>query len=118
MKVLLVDDSATMRKVIGLALKSGNYDYIEAENGEDALKKLENDKFDFFLIDVNMPGINGIDLVKEIRKMNIYTKTPIIILTTESNESLKKEGKLAGADDWIVKPFQKEELLEVMKEKL
>ncbi len=115
MKVLLVDDSSTMRKVIVLALKSGGYEYEEAESGEDALGKIESGKFDFFLVDVNMPGMNGIDLVKEIRKKNDHTKTPIIILTTESEEMMKNDGKKAGANDWITKPFQKEDLLARMR---
>jgi two-component system chemotaxis response regulator CheY len=115
MKVLFVDDSSTMRKVIELALKSGGYEYDQAESGEAALKKIESAKFDFFIVDVNMPVINGIELVKKIRSINDYLKVPIIILTTESEESLKEEGKKAGANDWIVKPFQKEDLLDRMK---
>lgn len=118
MKFLLVDDSSTMRKIVGLALKSGEYLFEEAESAEIALEKISKEKYDFFLIDVNMPGMNGIELTKKIRGMSNYQKTPIIILTTEKEESFISLGKSAGANDWIVKPFQKEALLEQIKKYL
>jgi two-component system chemotaxis response regulator CheY len=114
MRFLIVDDSITMRKVVGLALKTGNYEYLEAENGEDALKVIQANPIDFFLVDVNMPGMNGIELVKEIRKNNSHKDTPIIILTTENEAGLKLQGRKAGANEWIEKPFQKEELLKLI----
>lgn len=114
MKFLIIDDSVTMRKVIALALKSINYDYSEAENGEKALELLSNNTYDFFLIDLNMPGMNGIELVKEIKKNPRHAKIPIIILTTEQDEKLKNESKNSGANDWITKPFQKEQLIELI----
>ena len=114
MRFLIVDDSATMRKVVILALKSGSYQYDEASDGIEALNKIEKEKYDFFLVDINMPKMNGIDLVKEIRKRDQYKKTPIVILITENENSMKEEGRNAGADDWIVKPFQKQQLFEII----
>lgn len=114
MKFLIVDDSPTMRKVIALALKASGFDYTESENGKDALAKISGDKYDFFIVDVNMPGMNGIDLIKELRKKPDYSQTPIIILTTETENDIREEGTQAGANAWIVKPFQKEDLINLI----
>jgi two-component system chemotaxis response regulator CheY len=111
---MIVDDSSTMRKIVGTALKSGNYEYIEAENGKDALSKLSGNKIDFFIVDFNMPEMNGIEFIKELRKNQEYVKTPVVILTTESENSLVEQGKSAGANAWLVKPFEKGKLLEVV----
>jgi len=118
MKVLIVDDSITMRKVVGLALKSGSYQYDEAGDGLEALDMIKKNKYDFFLVDVNMPNMNGIELVKEIRMLDEHKKTPIAILTTEKEKSLKDTGKITGANDWIEKPFQKEELLALINKNI
>lgn len=118
MKFLIVDDSPTMRKVVGLALRSGGFDFEESESGSVALIKSKNSKYDFFIVDVNMPGMSGIDFIKELRKKPDYSKTPIIILTTETEDDIKEEGAQAGANAWIVKPFQKEELISLINENL
>lgn len=114
MKFMVVDDSNTMRKIVGLALKSKGYEIIEAENGQDALNKAQAEKIDFFIVDVNMPVMNGIVFIQEIRKKPEYANIPIIILTTETEEDLKSKGKAAGANAWIVKPFQNEEFLSLI----
>jgi two-component system, chemotaxis family, chemotaxis protein CheY len=115
MKFLLVDDSATMRKVVGLALKSSGYDYIEADGGEEALKKIKVEKFDFFLVDLNMPVMPGAELIKKIREIPEHKKTPIIIITTETDQDMKNEGMKAGANDLLVKPFQRESLEKIIQ---
>ena len=116
MNFMIIDDSSTMRKIIGLALKSDGHEYIEAENGKDAILKSDSNKVDFFIVDYNMPELNGIEFIKEIRKKTNYDKTPIIILTTESDNKLIEEGKTAGANAWIVKPFEKEKFLSVIND--
>lgn len=111
MLIMVIDDSATMRKIVGLALKTSSYDFIEAENGQDALTKLSGQKIDLFIVDVNMPVMDGITFVKEIRKMGEYATAPIVMLTTESEQDMIAKGKEAGANAWIVKPFKNEELI-------
>ena len=114
MGFMVIDDSSTMRKIVGTALKSGNYDYAEAENGKDALSKLTGQKIDCFIVDFNMPEMNGIEFIKAIRQKPEYNKTPVIILTTESDSELIEQGKSAGANAWLVKPFEKDKLLDVV----
>ncbi len=116
MQFMIIDDSTTMRKIVGLALKSGGYSYIEGENGQDALDKLKNaDKIDLFIVDIDMPVMNGIDFVREVRKIGKYSSTPILILTTQTDENVQSSAKEAGANAWIVKPFEKEEFLSLIK---
>ena len=109
--VLVVDDSASVRQVVGIALKSAGYDVIEASDGKDALGKLNGQKVHLIISDVNMPNMDGITFVKEVKKLASYKFTPIIMLTTESQESKKLEGQAAGAKAWVVKPFQPEQML-------
>ena len=109
--VLVVDDSASVRQVVGIALKGAGYDVIEGCDGKDALTKLNGQKIHLIISDVNMPNMDGITLVKEVKKLADYKFTPIIMLTTESQESKKQEGQAAGAKAWIVKPFQPEQML-------
>ncbi|XVN19439.1 response regulator [Pseudomonas corrugata] len=108
--VLVVDDSASVRQVVGIALKSAGYDVIEASDGKDALGKLNGQKVHLIISDVNMPNMDGITFVKEVKKLASYKFTPIIMLTTESQES-KQEGQAAGAKAWVVKPFQPAQML-------
>lgn len=108
--VLVVDDSASVRQVVGIALKSAGYDVIEASDGKDALGKLNGQKVHLIISDVNMPNMDGITFVKEV-KLASYKFTPIIMLTTESQESKKQEGQAAGAKAWVVKPFQPAQML-------
>jgi len=111
MLFMVVDDSSTMRKIVGVALKSIGHDFIEAENGQDALGKLENNKIDFFIVDLNMPVMNGIEFIKNLRGRTEYYKIPAVMLTTESGDDVMAQGKAAGATAWMVKPFEKEDLV-------
>jgi two-component system chemotaxis response regulator CheY len=109
--ILIVDDSASLRQVVAIALKGAGYDVIEAADGKDALAKLTGQKVHLIISDVNMPNMDGITLVKELKKLPAYKFTPIIMLTTESQESKKAEGQAAGARAWVVKPFKPEQML-------
>jgi two-component system chemotaxis response regulator CheY len=109
--VLVVDDSSSVRQVVRIALKSAGYDVIEACDGKDALGKLTGQKVHLIISDVNMPNMDGITFVKEVKKLASYRFTPIIMLTTESQESKKAEGQAAGAKAWVVKPFQPAQML-------
>ena len=115
MNFLIVDDSITMRKIVGLALKIFQYDYMEAENGQDALSKISAKKVDFIIADVNMPVMNGIDFVRQVRGKPECAKIPVIMLTTENDQNMINQGKEAGANAWITKPFKNEELLALIK---
>lgn len=109
--ILIVDDSATIRQVVGMTLKTAGYDVIDACDGRDALRKLDGKKINLIISDVNMPNMDGISFVKEAKKLPSYKFTPIIMLTTESQDSKKQEGQAAGAKAWVVKPFQPEQML-------
>lgn len=109
--ILIVDDSASLRQVVAIALKGAGYDVIEAGDGKDALGKLTGQKVHLIISDVNMPNMDGITMVKEVKKLPAYKFTPIIMLTTESQESKKAEGQAAGARAWVVKPFKPEQML-------
>lgn len=113
-KILIVDDSASVRQVVSIALKGAGYDVMEACDGKDALSKLTGDKLNLIISDVNMPNMDGITMVKEIKKLPAYKFTPIIMLTTEGAEEKKKEGQAAGAKAWIVKPFQPDQMLKAV----
>lgn len=109
--ILIVDDSASLRQVVSIALKSAGYDVVEACDGKDALTKLDGRKLHLIISDVNMPNMDGISLIRELRALPAYKFTPILTLTTESTTEKKMEGKDAGATGWIVKPFNPEKLL-------
>lgn len=112
--ILVVDDSRTIRDVLCTALKREGYNVITAEDGIDALEKLDGTGINLIISDVNMPRMDGITLVKEIKKIASYRFTPICMLTTEAAKEKMNEGKLAGAKAWIVKPFQPPQLLDVV----
>ncbi|MCF5902997.1 MULTISPECIES: response regulator [Aeromonas] len=109
--ILIVDDSATIRQVVGMTLKGAGYEVMEASDGRDALNKLDGKKINLIISDVNMPNMDGITFVKEAKKLANYKFTPVIMLTTESQDSKKQEGQAAGAKAWVVKPFQPEQML-------
>ncbi|ATM01088.1 two-component system response regulator [Aeromonas piscicola] len=109
--VLIVDDSATIRQVVGMTLKGAGYEVMEACDGKDALRKLDGKKINLIISDVNMPNMDGISFVKEAKKLASYKFTPVIMLTTESQDSKKQEGQAAGAKAWVVKPFQPDQML-------
>src|SRR5690606_24510981 len=106
--ILIVDDSASLRQVVAIALKKEGYEVIEACDGQDALTKLNGTKFHLIISDVNMPRMDGITMVKELKKKAEYKFTPIIMLTTESGDDMKMAGKEAGVKAWVVKPFKPE----------
>ena len=94
---------------------SGGYtDVTEAEDGEVALAKVKSIKFDFIITDINMPNMDGLTFIKELRKLDNYINTPVLVLTTERGDDIKIEGKLAGANGWIIKPFVAEQLLQAV----
>lgn len=112
--ILIVDDSMTIRQTLGIALRSAGYTVVEAVDGKDALDKLDGSKFNLIISDVNMPNLDGISFVKSAKQIGNYKFTPIIMLTTEAEESKKMEGKAAGVRAWIVKPFQPPTLLDAV----
>lgn len=109
--ILVVDDSWSVRQLVSLTLQSAGYHVIEANDGDDALTKLSGQEIHLIICDVNMPNMDGISFVKEVRKSDNYKFTPVIMLTTESQENVKKEGQAAGARAWVVKPFRPDQLL-------
>ncbi|CAD5374661.1 Chemotaxis regulator - transmits chemoreceptor signals to flagelllar motor components CheY [Rubrivivax sp. A210] len=109
--IMIVDDSASMRQVVGIALKGAGYAVLEGKDGRDALTKLTGQKIHLIISDVNMPNMDGIAFVKAVKQLANYKFTPIMMLTTESEEGKKREGQAAGARAWVVKPFQPEHLL-------
>ncbi len=112
--ILIVDDSASLREVVAIALKNAGYNVIQAENGQDALNKLAGDKLHLIISDVNMPVMDGISFVKAVKQDPNYKFTPIMMLTTESEGDKKQQGKAAGAKAWLVKPFQPDTLLDAV----
>lgn len=109
--IMVVDDSASLRQVVGIALKSAGYEVIEAADGQIALSKLGDKKINLIVCDVNMPNMDGITFVRQLKQVASHKFTPVIMLTTESQESKKREGQEAGARAWVVKPFKPEVLL-------
>ena len=115
---MTVDDSASVRQMVSFTLKNEGYDVSEAVDGLDAITKLENEPVDMVLTDLNMPNMDGIELIKKLRANPKFKFVPIIFLTTESQDEKKQEGKQAGATGWIVKPFKPEQLVGVIKKVL
>lgn len=114
--ILIIDDSASLRQVVQIALKGAGYDVAQAEHGRDALDKLTGGvKPHLIVCDVNMPVMDGIAFVKEVKSLPEYKFTPIIMLTTEAGEEKKLEGQLAGAKAWLVKPFRPEVMLKAVQ---
>ncbi|GAB4089913.1 response regulator [Hydrogenophaga soli] len=109
--ILIVDDSASLRQVVGIALKGAGYDVIEACDGQDALRKLTGQKVHLIISDVNMPNMDGISFVKAAKQLPAYKFTPVIMLTTEAGADKKAAGQAAGAKAWVVKPFQPAQML-------
>jgi two-component system chemotaxis response regulator CheY len=113
--VLTVDDSASIRQMVAFTLKSAGYEVMEAIDGEDGLSKAKSRSADLVLTDQNMPKMDGLTLIKTLRTMPQYRGVPILMLTTESSDTMKSAGKAAGATGWLVKPFDPQKLLEVVK---
>ncbi|MDH5179584.1 MAG: response regulator [Gammaproteobacteria bacterium] len=112
--ILIVDDSDSLREVVGIALKGAGYEVIEGADGQEGLNQLDGKKIHLIISDVNMPNMNGIDMVKKIKEMPEYKFTPIIMLTTESGEDMKDQGRSAGVKAWMVKPFKPEQMLDAV----
>ena len=115
---LVVDDSAAIRQLITIALEDAGINVVSAGNGREALAKLGATKFDLIITDLNMPEMDGIELIREVRGIPDYRFAPIIMLTTEAQDEKKKQGKAAGATGWIVKPFSSEQLLGIVRKVL
>lgn len=116
-KILIVDDSATVRLALSSALSEAGHEIIEACNGQEALEYLgdgDNASINMMITDLNMPRVDGIDLIRQVRRSSGFRFVPIIMLTTESDDDKKQKGKAAGASGWVVKPFKPEQLLTVV----
>ena len=113
--IMTVDDSSSLRQMVSVVLRGGGYDVVEALDGMDALSKLNGREIDLFLTDIHMPKIDGLEFTRRVRAMPRYKFVPIVLLTTESHPEKKQEGKAAGATAWIVKPFNPDQLLAVVK---
>jgi len=113
--ILIVDDSAAIRQMVAFTLKSAGYAVIEAEDGGEALAKAKAQAISLVLTDQNMPNMDGLSLVKALRGLPKFASTPILMLTTESGDTKKMEGKAAGANGWLVKPFNPNTLINVVR---
>lgn len=113
--VLIVDDMASMRKMVSFTLESAGHQVTQASDGDEALNIAKGAKFDLVITDVNMPNMDGITLTAELRKLDAFKFTPILLLTTEAGKEKKMEGKAAGATGWLVKPFDPDKLLMTIK---
>ena len=113
--VMTVDDSASMRDMIRFTLRNAGYDVAEAADGRDALLKLPGSATRLLITDLNMPYVDGLELIRQVRQLPAFRYLPILMLTTESQETKKLAGKAAGASGWIVKPFRAEQLVAVVK---
>ena len=116
--IMTVDDSASIRQMVSFTLKGAGYNVVEAKDGREALEKLTGSKIDMFIVDLNMPFVDGIGVIKGVRSNPTYKFAPIVMLTTESQPTKKQEGKAAGATGWIVKPFKPNQLVAVVKKLL
>ena len=113
--VLAVDDSTSIRQMVTFTLKSAGYEVVEAVDGQDGLDKAKGKTVNLVLTDQNMPRMDGLTLIKNLRALPQYKTVPILMLTTESSDAMKTQGKAAGATGWLVKPFDPQKLLEVVK---
>ena len=117
-ELLIVDDSTSMRQMVAFALTAGGYSVREAEDGQAALDIARTQRFDAVVTDVNMPRMDGIALIRELRQLPSYRFTPLLMLTTESGADKKSEGKAAGATGWLVKPFDPDQLVATIRKVL
>ncbi len=112
-KILIIDDSATMRQMINIILKGVGHEVVQASQGSEGIAALD-ESFDLVITDYNMPNMNGSEVIRTIRAGSVNSAVPILMVTTESEDAKKQEGKQAGATGWVTKPFQKEQLLGVV----
>ena len=112
--ILTVDDSSSIRQMIKVSLGPAGYTVLEAGDGAEGLAKAKAQSFDMVITDLNMPIMNGLELIKNLRKLPSFTGVPIVFLTTESDDAMKQQAKAAGATGWITKPFKAEQLLSIV----
>ncbi len=117
-QILVVDDSTSIRQMVSFTLKTAGYGITEAVDGADGLAKAKSTRFDCIFTDQNMPNMDGLTLIKSLRSLPNYASTPILVLTTEASDSMKMAGRAAGATGWMVKPFDPQKLLEIVKKVL
>lgn len=113
-RILAVDDSCTMRQMVRAALEVDGHQVREAQNGEEALQALEAEPADLVITDLYMPQMDGLTLLRAIRERAEHRFTPVLLLTTEHGEEMKQRGRASGATGWLVKPFQPEQLRQVV----
>jgi two-component system chemotaxis response regulator CheY len=113
--ILAVDDSASIRQMVSFTLKSAGYEVVEAVDGQDGLDKAKARTVNLILTDQNMPRMDGLTLIRNLRSLPQYKSTPILMLTTESSDAMKSQGRAAGATGWLVKPFDPQKLIEVVR---
>jgi len=116
--IMTVDDSASVRQMVSFTLRDAGYEVLEAVDGQDAVNRLNGTSVHMVITDLNMPNLDGIGLIRALRAIAAFKFIPIVMLTTESQDTKKQEGKAAGATGWIVKPFKPEQLLAVVKKVL
>jgi len=116
--IMTVDDTTSMRQMVSFTLTDAGHQVVEAKDGEEALELAKRGAFDAFIVDINMPRMDGITLVKELRSLPNYKFAPILMLTTESQDAKRQEGKAAGATGWLVKPFNPEQLVNIVQKVL
>ncbi|MCS7215518.1 MAG: response regulator [Thermodesulfovibrio sp.] len=109
--IMIIDDSASLRQVVKMTLEKLGYEVLEAKDGQDALNKVKGKKIHLIITDLNMPVMDGITFIKELKKLPEHKFTPVMMLTTESQQSKMMEGKAAGAKAWLVKPFKPEQII-------
>ena len=113
--ILAVDDSGSLRQMVTFSLSAAGYDVVEAVDGQDGLNKARARTVDLVLTDQNMPTMDGLTLIRALRKLDSYSKVPILMLTTESSDEMKAQGRAAGANGWLVKPFDPKKLIAVVQ---
>jgi len=116
--ILTVDDSASIRLTTRVALSNAGYTVTEAVDGQDGLAKLNGGQFDLIVTDLNMPNMDGLTMIRELRKLPAHTGVPVIFLTTESDSDIKQQAKAAGATGWLTKPFDPESLVKIVRKVL
>ncbi len=114
-KILAVDDSGSLRQMVVFSLKAAGYQVVEAVDGQDGLDKAKSGVYDLVLTDQNMPRMDGLTLIRNLRGLPSYQSVPILMLTTEASPEMKAKGRAAGANGWLVKPFDPQRLVEVVK---
>lgn len=114
-RILTVDDSASIRQMVSFTLKGAGYEVVEAVDGQDGLEKAKSGSFNMIFTDQNMPRKDGLTLIRDLRALPQYRSVPILMLTTESSDAMKSQGRAAGATGWLVKPFDPQKLLDVVK---